>query len=457
MTTIKAKVLVIDDSSSVRLFLHNLLSSMNLDVETATDGQEGLEKLAQSSFDLVITDLLMPIMDGVTFCQKLHANKETRQIPVIVMSAFDSEQEIDQSFAAGATCYVAKREVQKRIPELIEKLLTQIQQRNQWLIMVVDDSLAIRTHLQQGLEHEGYRVITMKNAQEALDYLELDQPDLIISDIHMPGISGYTFCQEVYNRYKSNKIPFVAMSVQGDRGAIQRMLQHGATTYIAKPFNLLQLTSLVNKLLSDQFQQLFHEKERLAKEQNLLLSSISSLVTALEARDTYTRGHSDSVSMIVRGMAKTMNMDLVDMEQITTAALLHDIGKIGIPDHILLKPDKLTDDEYETIKQHPRMGAIILKPIPSLEKITEVALYHHERMDGKGYPHGLQGQDIPLWARITSVADTYDALTSDRPYRKGMHDEKAFQILKEGKGTQLCPDCVDLFFQWKHKESKKRL
>jgi len=126
---------------------------------------------------------------------------------------------------------------------------------------------------------------------------------------------------------------------------------------------------------------------------------------------------------------------------------LHDLGKIGVVDSVLLKPGKLSDEEFAIIKRHPVIGADILRPVPSLAKILPIVLYHHERIDGKGYPEGLKGDRIPLWARITAVGDTYHALTSDRPYRAGMDREKALQIIESASGTQLCPDCVEIFLK----------
>jgi len=179
----------------------------------------------------------------------------------------------------------------------------------------------------------------------------------------------------------------------------------------------------------------------------MMLASITSLIVALEARDHYTRGHSEAVAMLVAEMAAYMNATPDEIETLTIAGRLHDLGKIGIPDSVLLKPGRLSDEEFTIIKDHPVVGATILGSIPSIKPMLPVILHHHERFDGKGYPDGLKGDQIPLWARITAVADTYHALTSDRPYREGMAEEKAFAIIEEVRGTQLCSECVDIFFQ----------
>jgi len=140
-----------------------------------------------------------------------------------------------------------------------------------------------------------------------------------------------------------------------------------------------------------------------------------------------------------------MQLPSDDIEAMGIAGRLHDLGKIGVPDSILLKPSKLTPEEFDRIKDHPVVGAAILGVIPSLQHVLPAILHHHERFDGAGYPDGLREEEIPLWARMMAVADTYDALTSDRPYRRGMDREKALKIIREVRGTQLCPQCVDLF------------
>jgi HD-GYP domain-containing protein (c-di-GMP phosphodiesterase class II) len=192
------------------------------------------------------------------------------------------------------------------------------------------------------------------------------------------------------------------------------------------------------------------EKERLDIEQRLMIESITGLVQALEARDPYTRGHSEAVGRILSELLKINGSRQSEVERARLAGRLHDIGKIGVRDSVLLKPGKLTDAEFSQIKKHPIIGARILGAIESLSDIHDIVLYHHERFDGKGYPHGLKGLEIPLLARITAVADTFHALTSDRPYRGGMSVEKALSIINEVKGTQLCPESVRLFWRLYH-------
>ncbi len=186
---------------------------------------------------------------------------------------------------------------------------------------------------------------------------------------------------------------------------------------------------------------LFHEKEL------LLRGVIRSMINAIDAKDSYTCGHSDRVAEFSRLIAKELSLDFEQCEEIYMTGLLHDVGKIGVPDHVLKKPGQLTDSEFEQIKQHPVIGYEILKHLQNLSYVLPGVLHHHEAIDGSGYPHGLKGDQIPLYARILAVADSYDAMTSNRPYRCGMPTEKAEAILRAGIGTQWDSICVDAFFR----------
>jgi HD-GYP domain-containing protein (c-di-GMP phosphodiesterase class II) len=236
------------------------------------------------------------------------------------------------------------------------------------------------------------------------------------------------------------------MSTISDRGHMKRILRRGAASYIVKPFNIDQMVILVERLLSDQFQILLKERERLESERTLMLASIASLVSALEARDPYTRGHSEAVADITAGIAAMMGVSYEEIELAAIGGRLHDIGKIGIRDDVLFKPSTLTPREFELIKQHPIIGANILKPIPSLADVVSIVLYHHERPDGKGYPYGLSS--VPFWASIVAVADVYAALRSDRPYQSPLPEEKVLKIIQDVRGTQLTEESVELFMAW---------
>jgi response regulator RpfG family c-di-GMP phosphodiesterase len=445
---IDRRILIVDDSAVFRTSMKKILESKNDEIILAENGQEGLDLALKGKFDIVVSDIDMPKINGIDLCRSLKNTAATQGTPVVMVSTFDSDNDVDKGFEAGAAAYLSKYEIQSRLRETVDSVLSKSKFKSNRLVMVVDDSKVILRIVEKGLAEAGFKVITAENGKKALDLLGDIQPDLILTDIEMPDINGFEFCETIHKNPELSSLPIVAMSTKTDRGYMKRMLQNGASAYLCKPFNIDELVILVEKLLSDQFHLLLMERERLDSERNLMIASITSLITALEARDNYTKGHSEAVGRIVSGMLRNAGASQKEIETVTIGGRLHDIGKIGVRDEILLKPGRLTDREFAHIKKHPVIGANIIKSIPSFSDVIPIVLSHHERIDGKGYPEGLKGDDIHLWARMTAVADTYHSLTSDRPYRKGMAQDKALQIIEDVSGTQLCPHCVELFFKW---------
>ncbi len=443
----KQRILVVDDSPTIRKAIIRQLSPLDVEILTATDGLQGLDMACNRPIDLIVTDVDMPEMDGITLCKKLQADQKTNSIPIIIQSSFDTESDIEKGFTAGASAFIPKKELSASLFQTVKSLLQKSSINRSRRVMVVDDSAIIRKIVEQGLKKKGFQVIMAENGKAAMSQIGSNLPHLIISDIDMPEMDGYSFCRIVKEDPELATIPFVVMSARQEMSMVRRMLGLGADTYLFKPFNIDELAMLIEKLLSDQYRLLLMEKERLNAEQKLTLSSIASLVAALEARDAYTRGHSAEVARIASQMGALAGLEPETVTRLKISGELHDIGKIGVKDAVLLKPGKLTDEEFESIKQHPVTGANILRPIESFADIIDVVQHHHERFDGKGYPSGLKGEAIPFWARMIAVADTYNALTSDRPYRKGMPVDKALQIIREASNSQLCPDCVNLFFK----------
>ncbi|MGE4555600.1 MAG: response regulator [Desulfovibrionaceae bacterium] len=440
------RILIVEDSRTIRKMLTKQLDEIDARVTEAVDGKEGLEKAKDKNFDLIISDVDMPKMNGFDLCKKLKSDPDTRSVPVIILSTNDREEHVEEGFRVGASAYVTKAKAGEELIARIKDVLTRSAFSRNRLILVVDDSKLVRKSVRKGLSQAGFNVVCADNGQKAMHLLEEHLPDLILSDINMPIMDGEAFCRAVRAREDLQEVPFVVMSTESDRRVMREMLAHGASAFMVKPFHIEQLVITAEKLLSDHFQLLLKERQRLDTERNMLLDTIASLVQALEARDHYTRGHSEEVARIATGMGRVMGFSPQDLERLEIAARLHDIGKIGIRDEILLKPGRLTDEEYDIIKGHPVQGADILSPIPSMAPIIPAVLHHHERMDGKGYPHGLKGSNIHLWARMIAVGDVYHALTSQRPYRAPMPMGQVFEIIEEGKGGHLCPDCVEAFF-----------
>lgn len=442
----QSKILIIDDSTVVRTALRKLFERENAVIYEADNGLSGFDLAIQTRPDLIVSDVDMPNMDGLTLCDKLKHTPSTQGIPVVILSAEETEEDIERGFSVGASAYVTKSGAHQDLIPCIRHILAQSAVLRGRLVLIVDDSQVIRSTVHDGLIKEGFRVITAANGHEALKTLRSCAPDLILSDIDMPLVDGAALCEAVKST-TNGRIPFIIMGKAHDMPRLRRLMQKGASGFITKPFHVEQLVIMAEKLLSDHFRLLLAERRRLESEQEMMLGSIASLIQALEARDEYTRGHSESVARLSVLLGSSLGLNENELDRLNTAARLHDLGKIGIPDNILLKPGRLSDEEFNIIRRHPTLAADILAPIPILSDIIPAVISHHERLDGKGYPQGLKGESIPLWGRIIAVADVYHALRSDRPYRTALPQDQVLGILSDARGTHLCPDCLDAFLK----------
>ncbi|MDQ7834719.1 MAG: response regulator [Humidesulfovibrio sp.] len=314
-------------------------------------------------------------------------------------------------------------------------------------ILVVDDSRAIRTFMEENLGKAGYTVHCAENGREALKVLAKRHVDMVISDIDMPVLNGKAFRAKMLEEPEYATLPFLVMSTQDTEENVKIMRELRVSAFLSKPFKADQMIILVERILDYTNLLISAQQEMANQEKVMLLSSIMSLAQALDARDAYTRSHSDSVAETATRIARHMACGATMVETAHIAGRLHDIGKVGIPDSVLQKPGKLTEDEFNIIKTHPGIGARILEPIPSLFEVATIIHAHHEKYDGSGYPRGLTGEQIPFLARVLALADAYDALTSDRPYRQGMGKQQALAIIKKGRGSHFCPTCLDAFLE----------
>ena len=322
-------------------------------------------------------------------------------------------------------------------------------------ILIVDDEDIIRRLLGQRLSGEGYRCQEASSAEQALEELRARPAELVILDIKMPGKSGVDLLPQIKTSYPDTAV-IMATAITDTHIAIQCMKQ-GAYDYLTKPFNLDEVSLSVGRALEkrrlelenrDYQRHLEHKvKAQARKIRDSFLGAITALAYALEARDKYTSGHSQGVTEIAVAIAKELELPWDRIDRIRLAGLLHDIGKIGVRESVLNKPGRLTDGEFQHIKYHSELGEHILTPIVEDKEILKAVRHHHEYYDGSGYPEGLKGEQIPLGARILVVADAYDAMTSERPYREAMSAEMACAEIERGKGIQFDPTVADAFLR----------
>lgn len=326
-------------------------------------------------------------------------------------------------------------------------------------IMVVDDESAIREVLCRTFEGEGYICEVADCVDEALQKLARVPADLIVTDIMMPGRTGVELLQAVKNSSPDTAVIMVT-AVADTQTAIKAM-KMGAYDYVTKPFNLVEVLMSADRALEKRSLLLSNREYRTQLEQKVeeqtseiretFIGVVKALAQAMEAKDPYTNGHSMRVTEVTVTLAQELGLENEMVEKVRLAGLVHDIGKIGVPEEILHKPGKLTDDEFEFIRNHPSAGEKILSPVIKDKTVLEIVRHHHERFAGGGYPGGLIAEAIPLGARLMAVADAYDAMTSTRPYRSAMTPGKARAQLLANRGSQFDPALVDLFIRVEEK------
>ncbi len=327
-------------------------------------------------------------------------------------------------------------------------------------ILIVDDEPSIMELVKLKLTDDGYECDLAANAEAALGMLSRTAYDGVLSDVNMPGISGIEMLRRI--RLTDEDVAVVIMTGAPDLASAVEAMKLGAHDHLSKPLNLEMLTLTVDRAVEKKrlivqnreyqrnLETMVHERTKQLNDANgnlrsLFIGSIKALAQALEAKDEYTQGHSARVAEESVRIATYLSLSEEEIRSIWIAGFLHDIGKIGVKESVLNKPGKLDAMEWESVKEHPVLAARILDPIDELRDVIEMVKHHHERFDGGGYPDGLAGSSIPLGARILSVADAYDALTSKRPYREPMTPEEAIQIFKDGAGTQFDPVIVEAF------------
>lgn len=474
----KLKVLVVDDDNIVRDTLYHLLTKVaGCETQTAKNGLEGLDKIKKEEFNLVFTDLTMPEMNGIDLIKE--AKKINPYLPIVVITGYGSLDNAVNAMKEGATDFITKPFSIENIMEILQRIK-------------IEPKLAKEAGLNNGVNlnflnltlYKKYKAISsLQEASLELDelydnkkvyekvvelgkkmldvkasaFLILEKEQLKlrrgdgeiekILNMHEDLPKEFLKAQQVLkkslvnldNLGETHEILFVPLALNGEifGGLVFANKNDGSgfndeDIAIATTFGRKVSLRIENNALYEVFY-------------NNLVSTLKSLVMSIEARDSYTKQHSERVTKYALQIAEVMNLDEEEREVIKFGGYLHDIGKIGVKDTVLLKPGKLTDEEFEEIKRHSEIGDNILKPIKFFPKERDLIRHHHERYDGRGYPDGLGGEDIPLTARILAVADTYDAMTSTRPYRKALEHKVAVEEIIRCAGKQFDPKVVEAF------------
>ena len=320
------------------------------------------------------------------------------------------------------------------------------------LILAIDDNPEVLKLMKMLLSDE-FDLELATSAEKGLAIMKEKGPDLVLCDVMMPGMDGHAFSRAVKSDQALKHIPIILVTARTGAEMLDEGMKAGADDYISKPFDSVELKARIRALLrirrveSELALANRNLKQRTSdlvdQQRSLFLSTVKSLASAIDAKDEYTRHHSTRVTDFTLKIAGTMGFSEKEAGDLELAALLHDVGKIAVPENILNKPGKLSDQEFALIKEHPSRGESILKPVIELKEIARVVRAHHEHYDGTGYPDGLKGREIPLGARIMAVADAYDSITSERPYRKAASHRYAVKEIIRCSGTQFDPEVVE--------------
>jgi putative two-component system response regulator len=311
-------------------------------------------------------------------------------------------------------------------------------------VLIVDDYEPNLSGLRLLLECVGYDVLTSTSGSDALRVVHAERPDVVLLDVIMPGMSGFDVCAALKDNAATRLTPVVLISAAQLRDTRVAGLDAGADDFLNKPVDPEELYARVRSLI-----RLKRVTDALETAEALFIA----LGRMIEARDPYTEGHCERLAEYAVALGRRLDLDKPDLDALYRGAFLHDIGKIAIPDRVLLKKGKLTKKEYLLMQQHPAIGDELCKTVKSLDDVRPIVRWHHERADGRGYPDKLAGNDIPLLACIVSVVDMFDALTTDRPYRKAISGGAAYRmLLDEARGGWREPELVETFIEL-HRES----
>jgi putative two-component system response regulator len=307
-------------------------------------------------------------------------------------------------------------------------------------VLIVDDEAAnieiIRQILEDSEDYE-YIFYEASDGTQALKKVEKIMPDIVLLDVKMPGENGFEVAKKIKSGGKTRFIPIIMVTALSEQGDRIKGLEAGVDDFVTKPVNVIELRARVKNLIK--LRESMRELEQAEQ-------VIFSLARAVEAKDKYTEGHCERLSELAVKLGRKLNLPEEDLKILNRGGILHDIGKISIADSILLKNGPLTPAEFEEIKTHPEIGERICSPLKTLHPVLPAIKYHQERWDGSGYPEGLKGKEIPLHARIIGIVDSFDALTTDRPYRKALSDTEAIEIIKdETKKGKWDPEIVSAF------------
>ena len=446
------RILSLDDDIINHKLLSESLKDTGAVVECTDSVTQAMDMIATNSYSILLIDHIMPECDGITVLKRLREQHLCDDTPAIVVTGNTISSAKVNYMEAGFNAYVAKPFTRDVLIDTIAHCLNMHTADDPKpelpRILIVDDN-QMNLMLAKKILSESYDVSTVTSGRAAFGHLADTSADLILLDLHMPEMDGFQFLEIIKNDEALKDIPIICLTADNDHDSELRCFELGALDFITKPFfaeimrrrvsRILELNILQHELQDEVERQTIKLNRSNRKLQRLTAQVMLTLAGTIDAKDKYTNGHSVRVAEYSRMIADKLHMSRQEQEDIYYTGLLHDIGKIGVPDEIINKTSRLNDEEYAIINTHPSIGAEILEKMSELPGIATGAKYHHERYDGRGYPEGLTGENIPLIARIIGVADAYDAMTSNRSYRDVLPQSVVRDEIVKGIGAQFDP------------------
>ncbi len=462
------KILIIDDEIEIVNLVKDILYSFGYEIDYSPTGKEGLEKIKKSEFSIVLLDLFLSDIDGFEVLKKIKEVKEN--LPVIIFTGFGTTENIVKAIKLGADDFIEKPFNIERFVDIIQKVIK---------IRKLEKEIS-KLKLVESLLELNRTIVSLSS----LDIM-LEKIIQISENLFTPKRIGIYLIDEygrnfVLRKQRIEDIKFKVRTVY-DNSEFLDFFKESNINFLDEKTFFEVLLAIKGKERNIGILSLFFEKNRILKEeelkflesfsiqigigienamlfeevQNSYVNAIKSLINTLEARDKYTKGHSEEVVYYSILIGKRLGFNDEQIKILENAAYLHDLGKVGIKDQILLKPGRLKEDEFEIIKKHPLITFKIIEPLKLKREEIEACLFHHEKIDGSGYPYGLNGEKIPIYAKIIAVADAYSAMTSERPYREKMSKEEAIQELMRYSGIHFDPDIVNIFIEILNSEEVK--
>ncbi|OCC14473.1 response regulator [Dissulfuribacter thermophilus] len=476
------KILIVDDNKDNLYMLESLLRGSGFEVETADDGKKALEKARQDDFDMIISDILMPRMDGFQLCREIKKDDRLKKIPfVFYTAAYTDSKDKEFGLSLGADRYIIKPTEPEVFIETIRELFAEkgrSAEASTTSSLVKEESVFLKEYNERLVKKLEDKMLELEKANKALKaseelYKKLienanDGVVVIEESGHISFANSKFFEVTGYSRNELKDLQVINLVHPEDRnlvlGTMKKRLagercpenyearvlsKGGETIYVDINASLIKNKDGTSSILA--FLRDITDQKRINKElkksleelRKIMDGVIHAMALTVETRDPYTAGHQRRVAKISRAIAEEMGLGNEKVEEIYTSAVIHDIGKISVPAEILVKPGRITEIEFSLIKTHCQVGYEIIKNIEFRWPIAEIVLQHHERLDGSGYPARLSGDDILLEARIIAVADVIEAMASHRPYRPALGIEKALEEISRNKGILYDPDVVD--------------